>query len=94
MKLDTETQEVVREIRQKVDEAKISLSSNRSRGKVLDALMQQKKTGTIPGILGRLVKNGCSAVVELDVFFLLQESRRPYLRYSSQMNNCRETSAP
>lgn len=57
MKLDTENQEVVREMRQKVDEAKSSLSSNRSRGKVLDALMQQKKTGRIPGILGRLVKN-------------------------------------
>lgn len=57
MKLDIENQEVVREMRQKVDEAKSSLSSNRSRGKVLDALMQQKKTGRIPGILGRLVKN-------------------------------------
>lgn len=56
VKLDNETQEVVREMRQKVDEAKSSLSSNRSRGKVLDALMQQKKTGRIPGILGRLVK--------------------------------------
>ncbi|XP_056906406.1 structural maintenance of chromosomes protein 4 isoform X1 [Takifugu flavidus] len=54
VKLDNETQEVVREMRQKVDEAKSSLSSNRSRGKVLDALMQQKKTGRIPGILGRL----------------------------------------
>lgn len=56
-KLDNETQEVVREMRQKVDEAKSSLSSNRSRGKVLDALMQQKKTGRIPGILGRLVQD-------------------------------------
>ncbi|CAF97397.1 unnamed protein product, partial [Tetraodon nigroviridis] len=54
MKLDTETQDVVREMRQKVEEAKSSLSSNRSRGKVLDALMQQKKTGRISGILGRL----------------------------------------
>ncbi|XP_073338571.1 structural maintenance of chromosomes protein 4 [Pagrus major] len=54
MKVDTETREVVREMRQKVDEAKSSLSSNRSRGKVLDALMQQKKIGRIPGIFGRL----------------------------------------
>uniref|UniRef100_A0A8D0A2S5 Structural maintenance of chromosomes protein n=2 Tax=Sander lucioperca TaxID=283035 RepID=A0A8D0A2S5_SANLU len=45
---------LVREIRQKVDEAKSSLSSNRSRGRVLDALMQQKKSGRIPGIFGRL----------------------------------------
>lgn len=56
MKVDNETREVVREMRQKVDEAKSSLSSNRSRGKVLDALMQQKKNGRIPGIFGRLVK--------------------------------------
>uniref|UniRef100_A0A671UXK4 Structural maintenance of chromosomes protein 4 n=1 Tax=Sparus aurata TaxID=8175 RepID=A0A671UXK4_SPAAU len=54
MKMDTETREVVREMRQKVDEAKSSLSSNRSRGKVLDALMQQKNSGRIPGIFGRL----------------------------------------
>uniref|UniRef100_A0A8D0A5X9 Structural maintenance of chromosomes protein n=1 Tax=Sander lucioperca TaxID=283035 RepID=A0A8D0A5X9_SANLU len=54
MKMDNETREVVREIRQKVDEAKSSLSSNRSRGRVLDALMQQKKSGRIPGIFGRL----------------------------------------
>uniref|UniRef100_A0A667YLK9 Structural maintenance of chromosomes protein n=1 Tax=Myripristis murdjan TaxID=586833 RepID=A0A667YLK9_9TELE len=46
--------EVVRDMRQKVEEAKSSLSSNHSRGKVLDALMQQKKSGKIPGILGRL----------------------------------------
>lgn len=54
MKMDNEAREVVREMRQKVEEAKSSLSSNRSRGKVLDALMQQKKTGRIPGIFGRL----------------------------------------
>lgn len=55
MKMDSETREVVREMRQKVDEVKSSLSSNRSRGKVLDALMHQKKSGRIPGIFGRLV---------------------------------------
>uniref|UniRef100_A0A8C3A0M7 Structural maintenance of chromosomes protein n=1 Tax=Cyclopterus lumpus TaxID=8103 RepID=A0A8C3A0M7_CYCLU len=48
------TREVVREMRQKVDEAKSSRSSNRSRGRVLDALMQQKTSGRIPGIFGRL----------------------------------------
>jgi len=41
-------------MRQKVEEAKSSLSFNRSRGKVLDALMQQKRSGNIPGIFGRL----------------------------------------
>ncbi|KAM4565851.1 structural maintenance of chromosomes protein 4 isoform 1-T2 [Odontesthes bonariensis] len=54
IKMDNEAREVVRELRQKVDEAKSSLSSNRSRGKVLDALMQMKKSGRIPGIYGRL----------------------------------------
>lgn len=54
MKMDNETRHVVRELQQKVDEAKSSLSSNRSRGKVLDALMQLKKSGKIPGIYGRL----------------------------------------
>lgn len=57
LKMDNDTREVVREMRQKVDEAKSSLSSNRSRGKVLDALMQQKKNGRIPGIFGRLVRS-------------------------------------
>ncbi|XP_041125868.1 structural maintenance of chromosomes protein 4 [Polyodon spathula] len=54
VKADGEIREVVRGLRQKVEDAKSSLSSNRSRGKVLDALMQQKKSGKIPGILGRL----------------------------------------
>ncbi|KAM4742923.1 structural maintenance of chromosomes protein 4 [Anableps anableps] len=54
MKMDNDTRHVVRELQQKVDEAKTSLSSNRSRGKVLDALMQLKKSGKIPGIYGRL----------------------------------------
>ncbi|XP_063061725.1 structural maintenance of chromosomes protein 4 [Engraulis encrasicolus] len=51
---DGQAQTVVRDLRQKVEEAKSSLSSNRSRGKVLEALMQQKRSGKIPGILGRL----------------------------------------
>ncbi|XP_023662970.1 structural maintenance of chromosomes protein 4 isoform X2 [Paramormyrops kingsleyae] len=51
---DEQAQQTVRDMRQKVEEAKSSLSSNRSRGKVLDALMQQKRSGKIPGILGRL----------------------------------------
>nr|XP_057935119.1 structural maintenance of chromosomes protein 4 [Doryrhamphus excisus] len=52
--MENETRQTVREMRQKVDEAKSSLSSKRSRGKVLDALMQQTRSGKIPGILGRL----------------------------------------
>ncbi|KAJ8388658.1 hypothetical protein AAFF_G00130670 [Aldrovandia affinis] len=52
--VDGQVQKVVKDMRQKVEEAKSSLSSNRSRGKVLEALMQQKSSGKIPGILGRL----------------------------------------
>ncbi|KAG8445230.1 hypothetical protein GDO86_010130 [Hymenochirus boettgeri] len=44
----------VRELRQKVEEARSSLSANRSKGKVLDALIQQKKLGKLTGIFGRL----------------------------------------
>uniref|UniRef100_A0A8C9VNW3 Structural maintenance of chromosomes protein n=1 Tax=Scleropages formosus TaxID=113540 RepID=A0A8C9VNW3_SCLFO len=51
---DEQAREVVKDMRQKVEEARSSLSSNCSKGKVLDALMQQKKSGKIPGILGRL----------------------------------------
>uniref|UniRef100_A0A4W5M812 Structural maintenance of chromosomes protein 4 n=1 Tax=Hucho hucho TaxID=62062 RepID=A0A4W5M812_9TELE len=54
LQADGQARELVRDMRQKVEEAKSSLSSNRSRGKVLDALMQQKKSGKITGILGRL----------------------------------------
>lgn len=51
---DKQTRAQVGDMRQKVAEAKSSLSSNRSRSKVLDTLMQQKRSGKIPGILGRL----------------------------------------
>ncbi|KAM6961494.1 LOW QUALITY PROTEIN: structural maintenance of chromosomes protein 4 [Aplochiton taeniatus] len=54
LQVDGTAREDVRDMRQKVEEAKSSLSSNRSRGKVLDALMQQKKSGKISGIYGRL----------------------------------------
>ena len=55
LQVEKDNRELVRDMRQKVEEAKSSLSSNRSRGKVLDALMNQKSSGRIPGILGRLV---------------------------------------
>ncbi|NXW27362.1 SMC4 protein, partial [Phaetusa simplex] len=45
---------LVRNLRQKVEEAKSSLAQSRSRGKVLEALLQQKKSGNIHGIYGRL----------------------------------------
>ncbi|KFQ75227.1 Structural maintenance of chromosomes protein 4, partial [Phaethon lepturus] len=45
---------LVRNLRQKVEEAKSSLALSRSRGKVLEALLQQKKSGNIRGLYGRL----------------------------------------
>ncbi|KFV04464.1 Structural maintenance of chromosomes protein 4, partial [Tauraco erythrolophus] len=45
---------LVRNLRQKVEEAKSSLAQSRSRGKVLEALLQQKKSGNIRGLYGRL----------------------------------------
>ncbi|KAJ7425622.1 Structural maintenance of chromosomes protein 4 [Willisornis vidua] len=46
--------DLVRNLRRKVEEAKSSLAQSRSRGKVLEALLQQKKSGNIPGLYGRL----------------------------------------
>ncbi|XP_033058660.1 structural maintenance of chromosomes protein 4 isoform X2 [Trachypithecus francoisi] len=46
---------LVHDLFQKVEEAKSSLAMNRSRGKVLDAIIQEKKSGRIPGIYGRLM---------------------------------------
>lgn len=94
MKTDNETREVVREMRQKVDEAKSSLTSNRSRGRVLDALMQQKKSGRIPGIFGRLVKrNKClvSSYCVLQTFVLNVSSGGCLIIY---LCACRETWEP
>ncbi|KAK1344178.1 hypothetical protein QTO34_014743 [Cnephaeus nilssonii] len=45
---------LVRDLFQKVEEAKSSLAMNQSRGKVLDAIIKEKKSGRIPGIYGRL----------------------------------------
>uniref|UniRef100_A0A8B9FVX7 Structural maintenance of chromosomes protein n=1 Tax=Amazona collaria TaxID=241587 RepID=A0A8B9FVX7_9PSIT len=45
---------LVRDLRHKVEEAKSSLAMSRSRGRVLEALFQHKKSGNIPGLYGRL----------------------------------------
>ncbi|XP_053169002.1 structural maintenance of chromosomes protein 4 isoform X2 [Hemicordylus capensis] len=55
VKEETDIKNCVRDLRQKVEEARSSLAINKSRGKVLEALIQQKKSGKIPGIYGRLV---------------------------------------
>ncbi|XP_054980756.1 structural maintenance of chromosomes protein 4 [Sorex araneus] len=51
---ETNLKSLVRDLFQKVEEAKSSLAMTRSRGKVLDAIIQEKKSGRIPGIYGRL----------------------------------------
>ncbi|KAJ3660188.1 hypothetical protein Zmor_004654 [Zophobas morio] len=52
-----ETVQVSREVGQKrisLQETKTSMQMSKSRGKVLDALMQQKRQGNCPGLYGRL----------------------------------------
>ncbi|NXX89907.1 SMC4 protein, partial [Centropus bengalensis] len=58
---ESSAKNLVRNLRQKVEEAKSSLAQTRSRGKVLEALLQQKKSGSIPGLYGRLGDLGAIA---------------------------------
>lgn len=49
---------LITEIRQKratVAETRSSMQASRSRGEVLDSLLQQKREGNCPGLFGRLV---------------------------------------
>ena len=46
----------LRELVSKVEDARSSLTSARDRGALIDGLMEQKRTGKIPGIYGRLVR--------------------------------------
>ena len=50
-----ELHQQVRASRGHVEEARSALQAHRSRGQVLGALMEQKESGAIPGIHGRLV---------------------------------------
>ncbi|KAL7990957.1 hypothetical protein Chor_014387 [Crotalus horridus] len=54
IKEETDIKYYIGDLRQKVEEAKSSFAINKSRGKVLEALIQQKKSGNISGIYGRL----------------------------------------
>lgn len=58
--------ERVRELRGRVEEGRTAMQAARSRGKVLDSLMQLKTKGRIAGILGRLGDLGTIAA-EYDV---------------------------
>jgi len=52
---EQELQAELRRNRAKLDESSNALQATRSNNKVLDALMKQKMSGNLPGILGRLV---------------------------------------
>ncbi|XP_026316023.1 structural maintenance of chromosomes protein 4 [Hyposmocoma kahamanoa] len=43
-----------RSLRAQLEESRQAMSANKSRGRVLDALMKEKRNGNIPGIFGRL----------------------------------------
>lgn len=45
----------MKSLRVKVEESRSSFQASRSRGRVLDSLMQQKREGALPGLYGRLV---------------------------------------
>ncbi len=46
----------VRQCRSQLEEARSGLQAHRSQGRVLGALVEQKNSGAIPGIHGRLVR--------------------------------------
>lgn len=57
--------------RSQVEELRSSMQANRSRGRVLDALMEQKQLGHLPGIFGRLVSlilSSCLHIVVVSFF--------------------------
>lgn len=58
LELATRTEEKstndLRALRSKVEEARSSMQAAKSKGKVIDALMQMKKNGQLPGVNGRL----------------------------------------
>ncbi|XP_045519482.1 structural maintenance of chromosomes protein 4 isoform X1 [Pieris brassicae] len=51
---ETSTVTEARALRGQLEESKQAMSANRSRGRVLDALMSEKRAGRLPGIFGRL----------------------------------------
>lgn len=58
-----ELHQQVRASRGHVEEARSALQAHRSRGQVLGALMEQKESGAIPGIHGRLVSEVMQTII-------------------------------
>lgn len=55
--------------RAQVEETRSSMHASRSRGRVLDSLMEQKQLGNLPGIFGRLVSQEHRLSSYLNSFF-------------------------
>ncbi|KAJ0171837.1 hypothetical protein K1T71_012600 [Dendrolimus kikuchii] len=53
-KEDLKVSNEARSLRAQLEESRQAMSANKSRGRVLDALMKEKKNGTLSGIFGRL----------------------------------------
>ncbi|CAH0714903.1 unnamed protein product, partial [Brenthis ino] len=51
---ETSVSREARSLRAQLEESRQAMSANKSRGRVLDSLMKEKKAGRLPGIFGRL----------------------------------------
>ncbi|XP_013168763.1 PREDICTED: structural maintenance of chromosomes protein 4 [Papilio xuthus] len=53
-KEDTQISREARSLRAQLEESRQAMNANRSKGRVLDSLMNEKRSGRLPGIFGRL----------------------------------------
>ncbi|XP_013138419.1 PREDICTED: structural maintenance of chromosomes protein 4 [Papilio polytes] len=53
-KEDTKLTQEARSLRAQLEESRQAMNANRSKGRVLDSLMNEKRSGRLPGIFGRL----------------------------------------
>ncbi|KPJ14649.1 Structural maintenance of chromosomes protein 4 [Papilio machaon] len=53
-KEDTKLSQEARSLRAQLEESRQAMNANRSKGRVLDSLMSEKRSGRLPGIFGRL----------------------------------------
>lgn len=62
---EREAQEKLKAERSRVEELRSNANANRSRSRVLDSLLQAKRSGELPGIVGRLV-SPCGSAISLE----------------------------
>lgn len=73
-KVKLEEAKVIDDINKKrttVEEFKYSMQASKSRGRVLDSLMQQKVNGNCPGLFGRLVIKQTKHTLSMFYFYYL-----------------------